>query len=564
MALTPIEGQPHEVDGHGTTYINTAEAIEDAIELLRKIRDEDTTISKAVDRVRDDAGSVSNEIGMATERYSVTGVALVDYAEALQTAQTEADDAIERYETASADLAAAESAKAAADDDDTSSHDTAIAGHERAMADARADWEAAVSRRDDAAEAAIAKIHTIISDAEINDSWWDNFTGFFSEALAWIGDAIAAVLEFLAKVVVAIVAVLAAVTLLVAALLAGPLVAVLLVAASIGIVAWVITGGSNAFVETLFNTGDFGAAIMAGILQTFDTMFPGVVDWLVRTDLGRPQFERLHEHPPFERVHPMTSGDMLAALMQGNLDVDGQYGDILAEYGLDGSNSSMVTVTAVTGPDGEVRYRVNIPSTQQWIPGSDGINDIGSDANAKFGEAQTQLEQAVIDAMERAGIEPGDSVVLTGWSLGGITAGNLAADTEFTDTYDVDGVVVSGAPIDDIPIGTDIPVLSFTHTGGNGSMPDPVPWLENPDRDFHGDDPNRTNVEVPPPDDAPFVPHSGDAYTFTSQDQGDTGGSAADVWAEQHLGDYFGEEETSTSFVYTRDPDPQPKNPRQN
>lgn len=546
MSLTPIAGRPHEVDGHGATYINTAAAIEDAITLLRRIRDQDTTISKAIDRIREDAGSVSEEIGMATERYSVTGVALVDYAAELQASQAEADDAIERYRAASANLDAAES-------------DSSTTAHEQAKADARTDWEAAIQRRDDAAEDAVSKIHAIISDAEINDSWWDDVTGFFSEALAWIGDAIEAVLEFLAKAVLAIVSVLAAVALLVAALLAGPIMAILLVTAAIGIIAWVISGGSNAFLEALFNTGDLGAAVVAGLLQTVDGLFPGIIDWLVNTDIGTPEFQRSHDHNPYERVHPMTSGDMLAALMQGNLDVDNQYGDILAEYGLDGSNSSMVTVTAVTGPDGEVRYRVNIPSTQQWLPGSDGINDIGSDANAKFGDAQTQLEQAVIDAMDRAGIEPGDSVLLTGWSLGGITAGNLAADPDFAATYNVDAVVVSGAPIDDIPIGTDIPVLSFEHTGGSGSMPDPVPWLENPAGDYHGDDPNRTNVRVDPPSDAPFVPHSGDAYTFTAQDQGDTGGSPADVWAEQNLSNYFADLENSTSFVYTRGPnDPIP------
>lgn len=542
MSLAPIEGAPHVVEGHGDTYVNTATAIEEAIELLQKIRDDDVTISKAVDRVRDDAGKVSGEIGKATERYSVTGVALIDYAAELDAAQTAADDAIERYDNAEIQRQAAEDA----DDDD------AVKVHEQAKADALGDWEAATGLRDTAADTAAAKINEIITDAEINDSFWDNLKGFFSEALAWIGDAIEAVLEFLAKVVVAIVSILAAVALLVAALFAGPILAVLLVVAAVGIIAWVATGGSNAFLETLFNTGDLGAAFTAGVLKTISEMFPGIIDWLISTDLGSPDFQRAHEHPPFERVAPMTSGDMLAALQQGNGDTDSQFGNILADLGLDSSNSSMVTVTEVIGPDGEVRYRVNIPSTQQWIPGSDGINDIGSDANAKFGTEQTQLEQAVIDAMERAGIEPGDSVILSGWSLGGITAANLAADASFTENFNVDGVVVSGAPIDDIAIDTSIPVLSFEHSGGNGSISDPVPWLENPDGDYHGNDPNRTTVQVPPPSDAPVVPHSGDAYTHTSQEQGDTVGSAADVWAQQHLGDYFGGDETSSSFVYQR------------
>ena len=559
MALEPIEGQPHVVEGHGETYVSTASAIEDAIAMLRRIRDEDTTISKAVDRVREESGRVSEEIAKATERYSVTGVALVDYADELQAAQLAADDAIESYAAAETRLASAEQARSTAkssdSDADLSGHDSAIAGHQQAMADARSEWEAALARKNTAAEAAAAKIHEIISDADINDSWWDDVSGFFSEALAWIGDALQAVLEFLAKVVVAIAAILAGVALLIAAVLAGPLVAVLMVVAGIGLITWVLTGGSNAFLETLFDTGDLGAAFTAGVLKTVDSMFPGIVEWLIATDLGTPEFQRHHEHPDFVRDAPMSSGDMLAALQQGNVDVDGQYGDVLSEFGLDGSNSTMITITEVVGPDGEVRYRVNIPSTQQWMPGSDGINDIGSDANAKFGTEQTQLEQAVIDAMRRAGIEPGDSVLLTGWSLGGITAANLAADSDFTSTYSVDGIVVSGSPIDDVNIDTSIPVLSFEHTGGNGSMSDPVPWLENPDGDYHGDDPNRTTVRSDPPGDAPFVPHSGDAYTHTAQEQGDLDGSPADAWSQRHLPDYFSEEESSDSFVYRRGSD---------
>lgn len=556
MALEQIDGQPHVVEGHGETYVNTAAAIEDAITMLRRIRDEDTTISKAIDRVRDESGRVSEEIAKATERYSVTGVALVDYADELQAAQLAADDAIESYAAAETSLAGAEqardSAKSGDSDADLSGYDSQIAVYQQAKSDARAGWDAALQRKNTAADAAAAKINEIISDADINDSWWDDVKGFFSEALAWIGDALQAVLEFLAKVVVAIAAILAGVALLVAAVLAGPFVAVLLVVAGIGLITWVLTGGSNSFLETLFNTGDLGAAFTAGVLKTIDAMFPGIVDWLVATDLGTPEFQRHHEHPDFMRDLPMSSGDMLAALQQGNVDVDGQYGDVLSEFGLDGSNSSMITITEVVGPDGEVRYRVNIPSTQQWMPNGDGINDIGSDANAKFGTEQTQLEQAVIDAMQRAGIEPGDSVLLTGWSLGGITAANLAADSDFTSTYSVDGIVVSGSPIDDVNIDTSIPVLSFEHVGGNGSMSDPVPWLENPDGDYYGDDPNRTNIQVEPPSDAPFVPHSGDAYTKSVQDQGDTGGSQADVWSEQHLPDYFGEEESSDSYVYRR------------
>lgn len=58
-------------------------------------------------------------------------------------------------------------------------------------------------------------------------------------------------------------------------------------------------------------------------------------------------------------------------------------------------------------------------------------------------------EAAINAAMVKAGVQPGDHLMLMGHSQGGITARNLAADHDFTHRYVVDGVLTAGAPVSD-------------------------------------------------------------------------------------------------------------------
>lgn len=560
MSLVPLEGEPSVVEGHGTTYINTAKAIDEAVDLLRKIRDDGTTISKAVDRVRDDAGDVSSQIDLATERYEVTGTALVDYAAELLAAQQDAEEAVEEWENAQQLLESARDARdrtvANSDDDnpDLSGHTAAIRGYESALDAAETKWNSAEQRKSTAAEHAAALINDIVSDAEINDSWWDNVKGFFSDALDWLGEAFARLLEFLAEVIVTIGLILIGVALIVAAITAATFLGGLLLGMlGLGLLTFVLSGGASAFLDTLFATGDWQRALTSGLVKYLSTMLSPVLAELLALEQGIPVHKAGVPHEGVVDLSDMTAGEILAWFHEGNLNVDKQVGIDLP--GLDNQNSSMVTVHQIIGPDGEVRYVVHIPSTQVWLPGGDALNDITSGIAGKMGDEQTQLEQAVIDAMERAGVEPGDSVVLSGWSLGGITAGNLAADSTFNSTYDVDGVIVAGSGLDDTPIPPHIPVLQFEHAAGdNNFLYDPVTGVVDPDAGYHRDDPNRTIVSVSPPDGTGFVPHEGDAYGETMQGQGDTPGSAAEQWVGNNLGDYFGEGSSgsSESHVYQR------------
>jgi hypothetical protein len=87
----------------------------------------------------------------------------------------------------------------------------------------------------------------------------------------------------------------------------------------------------------------------------------------------------------------------------------------------------------------------------------------------------TALSNAVMAAMRREGITD-EPVMLVGFSLGGITAGTIAADPH---GYNIQQVVTAGAPVGamNIPAGTN--VTSFESTSDPVAALDGVP---NPDR----------------------------------------------------------------------------------
>lgn len=147
-----------------------------------------------------------------------------------------------------------------------------------------------------------------------------------------------------------------------------------------------------------------------------------------------------------------------------------------------------ISVSTVRRPDGSTYTLVNLPSTQDWgalkalLGGKDWgktfnddapINDLDSNIalmlmdNPVF---RTQYERAVTQAMQDAGVPPGSDVVWSGFSQGGIMAGNLASDGSLP--YNTVGVVTNGAPIDGFGIPERVPVLQVQHQS------DPVPRLD--------------------------------------------------------------------------------------
>jgi pimeloyl-ACP methyl ester carboxylesterase len=130
---------------------------------------------------------------------------------------------------------------------------------------------------------------------------------------------------------------------------------------------------------------------------------------------------------------------------------------------------------------------------------------------------------AVTQAMELAGVQPGQPVLLNGHSQGGVAAAALAADPTFMKRFKVTHVVSAGSPIARFNVPDSVKVLSLEN------VQDLVPRteaLDNPDR------PNWTTLtrDVGPEmakysakqrqageDLDPIAPHSGGDYVRTAK-----------------------------------------------
>lgn len=153
--------------------------------------------------------------------------------------------------------------------------------------------------------------------------------------------------------------------------------------------------------------------------------------------------------------------------------------EIFQQQSVLGGDAGQVQIVQVTHPDGTSSYIVQIPGTQEWGP-QRGTNPVDLTTNVRLmaGDS-TLMQQQVAEAMRQAGIRPGDPVMLTGHSQGGITAASLASDPAFRQEFAVQSVVTGGSPIARFDIPSDVSVLSLEHGQ------DAVPMLEgreNPDR----------------------------------------------------------------------------------
>ncbi|WP_144785153.1 hypothetical protein [Microbacterium sp. BH-3-3-3] len=213
----------------------------------------------------------------------------------------------------------------------------------------------------------------------------------------------------------------------------------------------------------------------------------GVLGYLLGTGLGDMlrSDPRVSELFPEDAVESQFYDDLMnrseirspADLLQGNELIDG----------LGRDQQTAISVTTVRRPDGSTYTLVNLPSTQDWgiLKGLMGgewadtfrdagpMNDLDSNIALMIMDnpvLRTQYERAVMQAMQDAGVPPGSDVVWSGFSQGGIMAGNLAADGAVP--YNTIGVVTNGSPIDGFNIPDNIPVMQVEHVS------DPVAKLD--------------------------------------------------------------------------------------
>lgn len=168
-------------------------------------------------------------------------------------------------------------------------------------------------------------------------------------------------------------------------------------------------------------------------------------------------------------------------------------------HGGDADNGEIAIEEHVTvGEDGTTTrsWTVDIRGTQSFAIGQTGPQDMTTNLQGVAGMSSDQLV-AIKEAMNAAGIAPGEAVEFAGHSQGGIMAAQMAADPSVRARYNVVSVVTAGSPTATIAP-SDVPVLSYENSGdivpgldGNGTRGDNVTTVMFRDYEAtcHADDP---------------------------------------------------------------------------
>ena len=135
-------------------------------------------------------------------------------------------------------------------------------------------------------------------------------------------------------------------------------------------------------------------------------------------------------------------------------------------HGGDADNGEIAIEEHVTvGDDGETirSWTVDIRGTQSFAIGQSGPQDMTTNLQGVAGMSSDQLV-AIKEAMNAAGIAPGEAVEFAGHSQGGIMAAQMAADPSVRARYNVVSVVTAGSPTATIAP-SDVPVLAYENSG---------------------------------------------------------------------------------------------------
>lgn len=138
------------------------------------------------------------------------------------------------------------------------------------------------------------------------------------------------------------------------------------------------------------------------------------------------------------------------------------------------SGPGAVLVATTQTPAGAVHI-LTLPGTQparDWRASArlNPFDDGGIAEGVGLGSAY--IADAAAEALRAAGAHPGDRLVITGYSQGGIHAANLALDPELATDYHVEYVVTVGAPIGGTPLPETVRGLHLEH------VDDMVPGLD--------------------------------------------------------------------------------------
>ena len=113
--------------------------------------------------------------------------------------------------------------------------------------------------------------------------------------------------------------------------------------------------------------------------------------------------------------------------------------------------------------NGQTSWAVYVPPTQTWaMTGGPNPFDGSSNVLSVAGRA-TAAGQCVTKVLQQAGARAGEPVLLAGYSQGGLTALQLAADREFRKQFTVTTVLTAASPGAVFEVPDDVAVLSLEH-----------------------------------------------------------------------------------------------------
>lgn len=188
LGSDPIPGEPEEVRQAAIRLRNTATAIQDAYDSIKQASDECGGLSaesEAVDTFMDQADDVADKLIKALPRYEAAAEALESYDDDLGEAQLLSATALTMAENARSTI----DAEQAGDEPPGLFEETPGS---QAMDDAHTKLQEAISLRDTSANSARNKIHNVIEDDDVKDSFWDNmgdFADLLSTISTWLGVA---------------------------------------------------------------------------------------------------------------------------------------------------------------------------------------------------------------------------------------------------------------------------------------------------------------------------------------------------------------------------------------
>ena len=121
-----------------------------------------------------------------------------------------------------------------------------------------------------------------------------------------------------------------------------------------------------------------------------------------------------------------------------------------------------IRVDRLDSPGG-TSWVVTLPPTQSWSP-TGGRNPFDASSNVHLMGGQPAASSgAATAAMQAAGVRPGQPVLLVGYSQGGLTAVQMAADPAVRARFDVTSVLTAGSPAGAFEPPDGVDVLSLEH-----------------------------------------------------------------------------------------------------